>query len=189
MKTFVETAYASRFHIAVMAPDGTAVHYIEFSNLSVMLNWLASWWVELGANGELLAPHPHYNRSLRPYVGYEFAVGGLWINVYVGVAYLAAPEVLSLICSRAREEQQESPFRSGPIEGTGKRSRYRFFRRRIRTSDSHRESYYPADDCDCVPTYRPARNRANLPSGRDDIARCQTRCWKATRRHQWRASE
>ncbi|MCS4090006.1 hypothetical protein [Rhizobium sp. BK176] len=189
MKVHVETAHASRFHVSVLAPGGTAVHTIEFVSLRVMLSWLASWWVEVGAGGELFAPHPRYNRPLRPYTGYERASGGLRLNAYVGSAHLSGDEVLALISARPVKPNPHRPFRDGPVDGTGKRTRFRFFRRRIRTADSHREGAYPADDCGDVPAYRPARNRANLPSGRDDIARCQTRSWKATRRHQWRVVE
>jgi hypothetical protein len=189
MKVHVETAHASRFHVSVLAPGGAAVHAIEFASLRVMLSWLASWWVEVGADGELFAPYPRYNPALRPYTGYERAVGGLRLNAYVGAAHLSADETLALIAARPVKPRPDLRFRDGPVDGTGKRIRFRFFRRRIRTADSHREGAYPADDCEDVPAYRPARNRANLPSGRDDIVRCQTRSWKATRRYQWRAGQ
>ncbi|MBY3150848.1 hypothetical protein HFO56_00195 [Rhizobium laguerreae] len=189
MKSHVETAYASRFKVSVLAHSGAVVPAIEFASLRVMLSWLASWWVACDADGEVVAPYPRHNPALRPYAGYARADGGLRLNVYVASAHLSGDETMALIAARPAKARADRPFRDGPVDGTGKRTRFRFFRRRIRTSGSHREEAYPADDCNEVPTCRPARNRANLPSGRDDIARCQTRSWKATRRHQWRAGE
>lgn len=189
MKSHVETAHASRFQVSVLARSGAIVSTLEFSTLRVLLSWLDGWHVSATEYGQLVAPNPRYSPLLRPFMEHARADGGLRINVYVASAHIFADEAVELIAQLPAAPAPVHPFRDGPVKGTGKRGRYRFFRRRIRTSGSHREAEYPNDGCDDVPAFRAARNRTNLPSGRDDIPRCRTRSWKATRRHQWRVAE
>lgn len=186
MKSHVETVCVSRFQVAVLSHSGAVVSTLEFTTLRVLLSWLDGWRVVVTANGQLVAPFPRYSPLLRPFMEHARPDGGLRINVYVASAHVSAHQALDLIARRPLAPEAAAPFRDGPVKGTGKRGPYRFFRRRIRTADSHREAFYPADGCDDVPPLRAARNRTNLPSGRDDIPRCRTRSWKATRRHQWR---
>ncbi len=186
MKSHVETACVSRFQVAVLAHSGAVVSTLEFTTLRVLMSWLDGWHVAVTADDQLVAPYPRYSPLLRPFMAHARADGGLRINVYMASAHVSAHQALDLITQRPSAPVAGARFRDGPVKGTGKRRPYHFFRRHIRTADSHREGFYPADDCDDVPPLRAARNRTNLPSGRDDIARCRTRSWKATRRHQWR---
>jgi hypothetical protein len=189
MKSHVETAHVSHFQVAILAHSGAVVSTLAFSNLRVLLSWLDGWHVVATADGHLAAPYPRYNKALRPFMEHARSDGGLRINVYVAFAHVSPAEALELIARRPIAPVASKPFRDGPVKGTGKRGRYRYFRRRIRTSDSHREGFYPADECEDVPPLRAARNRTNLPSGRDDIARVRTRSWKASRRNQWRDAQ
>lgn len=188
MKNHVETALASRFRVSVLSRSGAVVTSFEFTNLRALLTCLERWHVAV-TDGQLVAPHPRYRAALRPFVEHALADGSLRINVYVGAAHISGDEAIIMIAGRPGATDGAPPFRDGPVEGTGKRGPYRYFRRRIRTADSHREGVYPDDGCEDVPKFRASRNRANLPSGRDDIPRCRTRSWKATRRHQWRVAE
>ncbi|MCV9963920.1 hypothetical protein OIU34_18750 [Pararhizobium sp. BT-229] len=185
MKRHVETALASRFHVTVLARSGAVVSSFEFTTLPALLSRLERWHVVV-TDDQLAAPYPRYSPSLRTFMQHARTDGSLRINVYAASTHISGDEALDLIAGRPVAPGGPPPFRDGPVKGTGKRGPYRFFRRRIRTADSHREGSYPDDGCEDVPELRAARNRANLPSGRDDIPRCRTRSWKATRRHQWR---
>lgn len=121
--------------------------------------------------------------------GVQAPYRAVFVDVYRGDCHTNAIALVEILRSVPVSRSVGYAFRYGPVPGTGKRGSYRYFRSSIRTADSHREAFYPEDGCFDVPPIRPCRNRANLPSERDDIPRCRMRSWKETRRHQWRDGE
>lgn len=121
--------------------------------------------------------------------GVQAPFRAVFVDVYQGACHTNAIVLAELLRSVHAARSAAYAFRHGPVPGTGKRGSYRYFRSSIRTADSHREAFYPEDGCFDVPALRPCRNRANLPSERDDIPRCRMRSWKESRRHQWRDGE
>ena len=176
--------------ITVIDGFGAAVGSRRFPDIVALCAWLSNWRFSLAPGGSfLLAVNVRNYPVIGAFVEHARPDDcSLRINVHVGGAVVTTERALELVVEgRIARERRSEPgvFRTGPVPGTGKRRTYRYFRRKIATFTDRRDAYLGLEEGG--PPVRAARNDVNLPDGRDDISRCLTRCWKKTRRHQWRA--